>query len=138
VDPSPPTAHEHVPLDRQSADAPERSRRWPRIRAVLLFSIAALVVVADVPVWFFAGWASVGGDVGVPPTPSATDRVDLCAVLTLVAAAIGAATPVVALVIKLRRKRQAAQVVCAMAGFCLAIGVVGFAIGLSVIQNPGG
>lgn len=134
---TPPTAHEHAPLDWRPAAAPERSRRRPRIWAALLLSTAALVILADVPVWFVAGLASVDGDVGVPPTPSATDRVDVCAVLALVATAISAATPVAAL-ISLRRKQKTAEVICVMAGVSLAIGVVGLAAGLSVISNPGG
>lgn len=94
--------------------------------------------MVDIPVWFFAGWASAAtSESRRPRVPPTNDQVDLCAVLALVAAAIVATTPIAAL-ISLRRKRQAAQVVCVMAGVSLAIGVVGFAIGLSVIQNPGG
>jgi hypothetical protein len=107
------------------------------MRAVLVFSMAVLIVLADAPVWFFAGWASADGDVGIPPVPGATDRVDLCGILALVAAALAAASLLVALAAALRRRQRAAPVASVLAGLSFAVGLVGFAVGLSVIQNPG-
>lgn len=134
----PPTAHERMPHDRQPAGEPERSRRWQLIWTVLLFVIAGLVIMTDALVWFAAGWASVDGDVGVPPTPSASNEVDLCGVLTLAAAIIALSAPLAVLVTSRRNAERTTYVARWVAVVAIAFGLFGFVVGASVIQKPGG
>jgi hypothetical protein len=105
---------------------------------VLLFVIAGLVIMTDAIVWFAAGWASVDGDVGVPPTPSATDEVDLCGIPTLAAAIITLSAPLAVLVTSRRNTERTTYVARWVAVTAIAVGLLGFAAGASVIQNPGG
>jgi O-antigen/teichoic acid export membrane protein len=131
-----PTGGEGLPLAGQPAPAAGSSRAQ-RVWAVLLFLAACVCVGFDAVMWFFAGWASVDGDVGVPATPAATDKVEVCGILVLLAAVAAVAAPVSAFVVTLRRRRGAAGAACWVAGLSLAISVVACAVAASVMQNPG-
>ena len=136
TDTPPADVREDLPLDMRQLAGLRRVQRWRRLWAVLLSAMAALSVLVDAVTWFFAGWASVDGDVGLPPTRSAADRVNLCGILALAAAVAAAAAPLAALVISLRRGQRATRVASVLAAISLTIGFIGFVVGASVLQNP--